>query len=202
MVSASATPLFNAVIPVRGAPAAAYLTLTNLNGGAGVTVPGNNCFIELSVLGPGVTTPHPTVGGALVAVNQNAMPVGATADAWGRDRNNDGALAGEATVESAAAWSPIGAKGFLYKDTGLAQDGTLKLLLKAGAPGSEAPTKVIWIGKGALLPDPTVPVTEPVNVTVQVVGSNGFCIADTFTGAIKNESNGAGTLRTFKAKKP
>jgi hypothetical protein len=116
---------------------------------------------------------------------------------------DDAALIAQASVSpDAFDWRPLGSKGFKYKDDALARDGTSKVLLSAGTAGNPKATKVIWLGRGVLLPDPAIPVTEPVQVTAQVSGSNGFCVSRTFTSAIENESNVAGTLRTFKAKNP
>jgi hypothetical protein len=105
-----------------------------------------------------------------------------------------------------AGWKPIGSAGvgFKYTDPTAALDGTAQVLLRAGKTGTPKPTKVVWIGKGAALPDPTVPVPTPVDITVQVVGSDGTCFGDSYTDANvkQNAANAANTVRTFKAKKP
>jgi hypothetical protein len=105
-----------------------------------------------------------------------------------------------------AGWQPIGSAGagFQYKDPMAALDGTKKVELRAGKTGTPNPTRVVWIGKGAALPDPSVPVGTPVDITVQVVGSNGTCFGDSYTDANvkQNAANGKNTVRTFKAKKP
>jgi hypothetical protein len=105
-----------------------------------------------------------------------------------------------------AGWEPIGSAwvGFQYKDPMAALDGTKKVVLRAGKIGTPNPTRVVWLGEGAALPDPTVPVGTPVDITVQVVGSNGTCFGDSYTDANvkQNAANGKNTVRTFKAKKP
>jgi hypothetical protein len=105
-----------------------------------------------------------------------------------------------------AGWQPIGSAGvgFKYKDPTAALNGTKKVELRAGKTGTPNPTKVVWLGKGAALPDPTVPVGTPIDITVQVVGSNGTCFGDSYTDANvkQNAANAANTVRTFKAKKP
>ena len=114
----------------------------------------------------------------------------------------NGALSGQARAPvSAQSWKALrGDKGFAYKDRLATTDGTKKVVLRAGPAGSPREPKVIWIGKGASLPDPVVPVSEPIDVTAQVVSPSGACFGDTFTAALKNKSNPTGTLRIFKAR--
>ncbi len=115
-----------------------------------------------------------------------------------------GALAAQMVASTTAGrWRALGkGRGFRYRDVRAASDGTREVLLKVGPSGAPKEPRVMWVGKGAGLPDPAVPVSEPVDVTVQVVGSNGVCFGDTFTTALKNQSNAKGTARIFKARRP
>lgn len=103
-----------------------------------------------------------------------------------------GALSYSMVIPPGPAWTPIGSKGFKYKElTGSAQ-GVQKIILK----GSTDPkSKVLVKGRGLALPDPVPPLT--MNVEVQVVNSdNGICWGTLFTGFKKNQAG------LFKAKNP
>jgi hypothetical protein len=93
-----------------------------------------------------------------------------------------------AALPAGSNWVALnGDKGFKYKDPAGAQAGITSVLLKAGASGK---AKIILKGKGALLPDPTLPFTEPVDVTVQLRNTDtSSCWEATYsTPAIKNET--------------
>lgn len=106
----------------------------------------------------------------------------------------NGTLAAEAQVPpSSTLWTAI-KDGYKYKDTTGAADGIQKVILKGGPAGKP---KVLVKGKGANLPDPTLPLAEP--VTVQVVNNaNSNCWADSYSGANVTRSD----ADNFKAKKP
>ena len=74
-------------------------------------------------------------------------------------------------------------KGYRYTDKDLTPNGLQQILLKAGPAGS-ALVKVK--GKGALLPDPTLPVST-LPVKVQLVNGAGRCWQATFSTTLRND---------------
>lgn len=92
-------------------------------------------------------------------------------------------------------WSPIGDKGYKYKELNGSNGGITKVILKGGAASK---TKVIVKGKGGNLPDPVL-TNLPLPVTAQVINPDtGACVEAVFdTGSIKKNTD---TL--FKAKTP
>ncbi len=96
----------------------------------------------------------------------------------------DGNLVFEANVPSDTSdWKTLSSKGYKYKDSGLTQDGTQKIILK-GHPANKA--KILWKGKGTNLPDLTaLPIAMgDFPVLVQVVNSdNGMCFETSFDAA-------------------
>lgn len=95
------------------------------------------------------------------------------------------------------SWKPLGDKGFLYKDKDGPVAGTTKVLLKAGSSATAKPSKAQWIGKGADLPDPTVPFQTPLSVHAQFQGSDGFCSELLLTAGVNADK---GKVRILKAK--
>jgi hypothetical protein len=85
--------------------------------------------------------------------------------------------------------------GFDYRDTALANDGVLKIMLKGNSltPGK---SKVIVKGKGAELPFPAgmLPLTQDPTVTAQLISSTASCFEAQFSTNLRND----GAL--FKAK--
>jgi hypothetical protein len=70
-----------------------------------------------------------------------------------------------------SCWSTA-SRGFRYRDTNLAPDGLLKLVLKAGGNGQ---SRVIAIGRGLDLRVPGMPLSQDPKVTVQLVNGDGTC---------------------------
>ena len=101
------------------------------------------------------------------------------------------ALIADAALPPGPSWSAIGDKGYKFKGT--SPDGLSLALLKGGAAGK---SKALAKGKGAALPDPTLPVAYPVTVQLKKDGSP-LCLESTFTSA--NEKKNTDTQ--FKAKK-
>ncbi|GIW44926.1 MAG: hypothetical protein KatS3mg077_2208 [Candidatus Binatia bacterium] len=99
-----------------------------------------------------------------------------------------------------------GPRGYRYRDPTLAHDGLQGLWVRAGRAGRPRKTDVYVRGRGANLPDIALPLSAPVNVTVQVLDSgSGLCFGETFTGTHvrRNAANAYGTVRIFWAvKKP
>ncbi len=87
------------------------------------------------------------------------------------------ALIGDATVpDSLTLWKPISTKGFKYLDKNLNHAGTQRVILKASVVNK---AKVIFKGKGDLLPDIVPPLDLP--VTVQLINSDtGICWEGSF----------------------
>jgi cysteine-rich repeat protein len=92
-------------------------------------------------------------------------------------------------------WSPLGDKGYKYKELTGTNGGLTGLLLKGGDAGR---TKVLVKGKGGNLPDPTLD-SMPLPVTAQVINPDtGVCVEAVFdTPNVKKNSS---TL--FKANTP
>jgi len=74
----------------------------------------------------------------------------------------------EVTVAAGTNWSAISTTGYQFKDTTLAQDGTLKILEKGNATAGKS--KILHKGKDANLPltPATLPLDATGNLTVQV----------------------------------
>ena len=62
--------------------------------------------------------------------------------------------------------------GFRYKDRNLTPDGLSKLVLKEGGAGK---ARILLRGKGSDLMIPTLPLTQDLTITVQLLNSDGFC---------------------------
>jgi len=106
---------------------------------------------------------------------------------------DNGALAAEARIPAGPLWTTT-SSGYKYKDTTGAADGIQKVILKGGSAGK---VKVIVKGKGANLPDPTLPFTGP--VTVQLVNNaNANCWDDAYSGANVTKTDS----ENYKAKTP
>ena len=95
--------------------------------------------------------------------------------------------------------------GYEYVDSAFAHDGLKRVRVVAGPSGTPKKTSVAVNGKGVNLPDPTIPVTLPVNVTAQVLDSAAqICFGQSFGDrhVKKNRANRTNTVRTFKAVNP
>lgn len=104
------------------------------------------------------------------------------------------AVVAEATVApSAQAWEASGQERYRYRDPAGTQAGIRTIRLTAGL-GDAAMT---LRGKGANLPDPTLPLLLPVRVEIDN-GDSGICWGATYDGS-DVLSNGT---RTFRAKAP
>jgi hypothetical protein len=103
-------------------------------------------------------------------------------------------LAHATVPHDAGKWSPLGDRGYRYKDSGGSAAGVTKILLKGGAAGkSLAQVK----GKGANLPDPTFS-NLPLPVTAQLVNSQtNTCLEATYQTADVKKNDGG----RFKAVK-
>ena len=78
-------------------------------------------------------------------------------------------------------WTPK-PRGFGYKDGRAADHGIGTIKLSSGVATKSA---VMVKGVGAALPDPVLPLTEPVTVRV-VNDETGVCVGSVFTGNVKN----------------
>jgi hypothetical protein len=104
-------------------------------------------------------------------------------------------LSVEAVVPPGTNWTPLGTKGYKYKDASGTNDGIQKIILKGGAQNK---AKCLAKGKGANLPFESFPV--PSNpallmdppVKVQLVNEqNGICFEGLYnTGDIKKNEPG------------
>lgn len=101
------------------------------------------------------------------------------------------ALVADAALPPGSGWKALGTKGYKFK--GSSPDGLSGALVKSGADGK---TKAFAKGKGAGLPDPSLPLAYPVTVQLRKVGSP-LCLESSFTDAdeLKNEAG------QFKAKR-
>lgn len=101
------------------------------------------------------------------------------------------ALVAGAALPAASGWSALGTKGYKFKGT--SPDGLTGAQLKGGASGK---SKAFAKGKGAALPDPTLPLAYPVIVQLRKSGSP-LCLESAFTIAdqVKNDAS------QFKAKR-
>jgi hypothetical protein len=99
-------------------------------------------------------------------------------------------LIADAELPGGASWSPVGSKGYKFKGT--SPNGLSLALLKGGVDGK---SKALTKGKGAALPDPTLPLSYPVTVQLRKDGAP-LCLESTFTSA-NEKKNDAGQ---FKAK--
>lgn len=104
------------------------------------------------------------------------------------------ALVAEANVEpNSANWSVIGNnKGFRYKDNNGTQSGVQRVIVKASANDR---ARAFVKGKGASLPDPTLPLALPV-LTQLVNQETGICFESTYLGPNVSRN----TTGQFKAK--
>jgi cysteine-rich repeat protein len=96
-----------------------------------------------------------------------------------------------AELAPGAGWKALGTKGFKF--TGDSPGGLGLALLKSGSGGK---SKALAKGKGAALPDPTLPLAYPVTVQLRRIGAP-LCLESTFNAAdeLKN------TEQQFKAKR-
>jgi cysteine-rich repeat protein len=95
-------------------------------------------------------------------------------------------LIADAALAPGAGWKPLGAKGYKFKGT--SADGLTTALLKGGAAGK---SKALAKGKGAALPDPTLPVTEyPVTVQLRRIGAP-LCLQSVFSSADETKNTAA-----------
>lgn len=85
------------------------------------------------------------------------------------------ALVAGASLPPGPSWKPVGTKGFKFK--GSSPNGLSLALLKSGGAGK---SKVLTKGKGAALPDPTLPLAYPVTVQLRRAGSP-LCVESTFS---------------------
>jgi cysteine-rich repeat protein len=91
-------------------------------------------------------------------------------------------------------WTPVSTKGYKYKDTSGSAAGVTGILLKGGDAGK---VKVLFKGKGANLPDPTIG-DLPLPVTALVVNSQtNTCFEAVFSSGVKKN-----TTAQFKGKAP
>jgi hypothetical protein len=100
------------------------------------------------------------------------------------------ALIVDAAIPPGASWSEIGDKGYKFKGT--SPNGLSLALLKGGDAGK---SKALAKGKGATLPDPTLPVAYPVTVQLKKDGAP-LCLESTFTSANEKKNE----AKQFKAK--
>jgi hypothetical protein len=105
-------------------------------------------------------------------------------------------LINEANINSGALFSAISTKGYKYKDPARTQFGISKILVKGGTAGK---TKALAKGKGAGLPDFTLPLnaspTQPVTVQLRNQGT-GQCLSTSFDSPKKDLAT------QFNAKEP
>jgi acid phosphatase type 7 len=96
-----------------------------------------------------------------------------------------GTLVGGALPHGVAEWR-VASRGFEYKDPNVLRHGFQKIRIRTGTPSLNAYVQAK--GKGALIGNPTLPVTLP--VTAQLVNlDNGKCWASQFTTTRKNLSD-------------
>jgi len=100
------------------------------------------------------------------------------------------ALIADAALPPGPSWSAIGTKGYKFKGT--SPDGLSLAILKGGAAGK---SKALAKGKGAALPDATLPVSYPVTVQIKKDGSP-LCLESVFTSLHEKKN----TAAQFKAK--
>ena len=120
--------------------------------------------------------------GAAVTAPALADPTGGTDYALCVYAGN--ALVADAVLPGGLGWSALGTKGYKFKGT--SPNGLSLALLKGGAAGK---SKALAKGKGAALPDPTLPLAYPVTVQLKKDGSP-LCLQSTFTatGEKKNDT--------------
>jgi len=104
-------------------------------------------------------------------------------------------LIASAEVAPGSKWTPIGAKGYKYKDPSGSEDGIQKILIKGSLDNK---SKAIVKGKGGNLPDFTLPFAgSQLPIVVQLRNNqSGVCWAGSFGSPIKNQPG------AFKAKSP
>ena len=116
---------------------------------------------------------------------------------------HNSALIAQLVAPPGANWSALkGNRGYRYFDSTQAQDGLRSMLVRAGRSGAPRRTRVLVRGKGLNLPDPALPLSSPVNVTVQVIDSgSGICFGQSFGSSHvrKNRANQGNTIREFLA---
>ncbi len=98
-----------------------------------------------------------------------------------------------------------GPRGYRYIDRSALSDGLVLLGLRTGGDRSARRTRVIAFGRGVALPEVALPLSLPVQLTVQVVESeSGVCFGQTFTDAqvIENREDPTGRTRVFRAERP
>ena len=90
-------------------------------------------------------------------------------------------------IAPGGTWSPIGTKGYKYNDATGAAGGITKVLVKSGAAGK---SKALVKGKGANLPDFTMPLdTTTPGVVIQLRNNaTGKCLTSAFTTPKKNDA--------------
>ena len=106
-------------------------------------------------------------------------------------------LQGASVPPAGGKWSTVGTKGYKYNDTGAANDGITKIIVKGGAAGK---SKALVKGKGANLPDfdSDLPIAAPdLPLIVQLRNNqNGICWEGSFSAPKKNLAD------QFNAKQP
>ncbi len=116
----------------------------------------------------------------------------------------DSTLVGSLVVPpSSTRWLSSKGRGWKYGDKAGTSAGLGTIKLDAGAVGDPREPKILLKGKGANLPDPTVPVPGGIgSVTVQVANdTTTTCFGATFPSPFStNKANASGTTAVFKAK--
>ncbi len=116
---------------------------------------------------------------------------------------HNSALIAQLVAPPGANWSALkGNRGYRYFDSTLAQDGLRSMLVRAGRSGAPRKTSVLVRGQGLNLPDPALPLSSPVNVTVQVIDTgSGICFRQSFGSSHvrKNRASRGNTIREFLA---
>ena len=131
------------------------------------------------------------IKGAETSQMDFADPVASTSYALCVYAGTTNALIADAALPPGPSWSAIGTKGYKFKGT--SPDGLSLAILKGGAAGK---SKALAKGKGAALPDPTLPVAYPVTVQIKKDGSP-LCLESVFTSVNEKKNTDA----QFKAKK-
>jgi hypothetical protein len=105
-----------------------------------------------------------------------------------------GAVAAGATCGSKPCWRRLGASGARYKSKTATPDGIALVKLEVAAGGE---LRLLLKGKGAALPDPSLPLATPVTVQLAIgEGAAGACWQAIFAGASRS------TDVVFKAAAP
>ena len=100
---------------------------------------------------------------------------------------------GTSQLPAGGSWSAVGSKGWKYNAASGAPTGITKALLKSGAAGK---SKALIKGKGAALPDPTLPIAGgDFPVIVQLLNDETpLCLESTFASGAA-QKNDAGLLK-------